>query len=129
MTNDWAMVWMRARLEDGSLRADDLIEGQLASIRELNPLIHALLPVDSESAHRQAEAALVRRRQSRCLSPLDGIPIVIKDLIEIEGEVTTNGSLTRRDQRSRITAHAVDRLVARRGRFAWRGVAARNRRP
>ena len=112
MTNDWAMVWMRARLEDGSLRADDLIEGQLASIRELNPLIHALLPVDSESAHRQAEAALVRRRQSRCLSPLDGIPIVIKDLIEIESEVTTNGSLTRRDQRSRITAHAVDRLRA-----------------
>jgi len=112
MSEPMDIAAIRERLEDGSLRVDDLIEGRLASIRELNPLIHALLPVDEEDAHRQAEAARVRRRQSRFLSPLDGVPIVLKDLIEIEGEVATNGSLTRLGARSRITAHVVDRLRA-----------------
>ena len=112
MTDPMDIATIRERLDDGSLRVDDLIEGCLASIRELNPVIHALLPVDQEAAHRQAEAARARRRQSRCLSPLDGVPIVLKDLIEIEGEVATNGSLTRLGERSRITAHVVDRLRA-----------------
>src|SRR5688572_11007969 len=67
-----------------------------------------------------AEPALARARQAdkeiaagRCLGPLHGIPISLKDLIDLEGTPTTAGSLLRKDH-----VAAADAVVTRRLRDA-----------
>ncbi|MGO4123649.1 amidase [Inquilinus sp. YAF38] len=43
-------------------------------------------------ARREAEASLKRYRAGRPLGPLDGVPIAWKDLVDLEGAVTTAGA-------------------------------------
>ena len=45
----------------------------------------------------QAKASARRLAENRPLSPLDGVPIAMKDLIDLEGEVTTAASALYRD--------------------------------
>lgn len=53
----------------------------------------AFIKVYAESALAAARASDAARKQGRVRSPLEGIPISIKDLFDIEGEVTRAGSL------------------------------------
>lgn len=55
------------------------------------------LAVTAERARSEARAAEARLRAGTPLSPLDGVPIAWKDLIDMQGERTTAGSQTRRD--------------------------------
>jgi aspartyl-tRNA(Asn)/glutamyl-tRNA(Gln) amidotransferase subunit A len=62
-------------------------------------------------AMREAEASLRRHNEGRPLSPLDGVPIAWKDLIDVAGARTTAASETRRgspvkDRDARCVAHA-----------------------
>lgn len=51
-----------------------------------------MITVTEERARRDAAASDDRRRTSGLRSPLDGVPIVWKDLFDVEGTVTTCGS-------------------------------------
>jgi aspartyl-tRNA(Asn)/glutamyl-tRNA(Gln) amidotransferase subunit A len=53
--------------------------------------------VTEERALREARASAARLRDGTPSGPLDGVPIVWKDLIDVEGAVTTAGSALRRD--------------------------------
>ena len=55
------------------------------------------ISVTRERALREAAAADKRIAAGRPLSALDGVPIVWKDLIDLEGEITTAASETRRN--------------------------------
>ncbi|MGK9233357.1 amidase [Inquilinus limosus] len=54
------------------------------------------LLVTEERALREAEASLKRYRAGRPLGPLDGVPVAWKDLVDLEGTVTTAGAEVRR---------------------------------
>ncbi len=58
---------------------------------------HAFITITRERALRQAAAAKARLDSGRPASALDGVPIVIKDLIDLEGEITTAASDLLRD--------------------------------
>ncbi|BBY17393.1 amidase family protein [Mycolicibacterium litorale] len=51
-----------------------------------------MITVTAERARREADDSDGRRRDGALLSPLDGVPIVWKDLFDVEGTVTTCGS-------------------------------------
>ena len=51
-------------------------------------------------------------RAGSWLGPLHGIPIALKDLIDIEGRVTTGGSLYWRERVASVTATVVQKLTA-----------------
>lgn len=106
------LAWIRARLDAGESRVAEIVEDCLARIRAGNPVWHALLPIDEEAVRREAERADRRRAGGHHAGPLDGLPIVLKDLIEIEGTVSTNGSVTRSGCVSTRTAAVVERLRA-----------------
>jgi aspartyl-tRNA(Asn)/glutamyl-tRNA(Gln) amidotransferase subunit A len=56
---------------------------------------HAFIAVFDDAALTEALAATERWRTGCPLGPLDGIPIAIKDLLDVRGSRTTAGSLTR----------------------------------
>ncbi|AHH99273.1 amidase family protein [Kutzneria albida] len=66
------------------MESADLTDRCLARIAELDPAVNAVLAVDP-TARAQAEAADRRRAAGRRLSPLDGIPVLVKDNIDTEG--------------------------------------------
>ena len=84
----------------------DLVDAALARIRAADAKLHAFVEVYAENARLAAEAADKAIRSGHAIGPLHGIPIALKDLIEIDGRVTTGGSLVWRDRRSTPDRHA-----------------------
>jgi Asp-tRNA(Asn)/Glu-tRNA(Gln) amidotransferase A subunit family amidase len=120
-----------AALAAGTFSAEALAAACLDRIAAAETL-HAFIAVEAEAVLDQARASDLRRRAGHALGPLDGLPIALKDLFEIEGGVTSNGSLTRPGGVSRVTAAAVRRLRAagmvilcHATRGTWRGTAYR----
>ncbi len=72
----------RTLLEDGLARAEDPA-GEGARV---------FIQLQAEKARAQAGAADRRRAAGAPLSPVDGIPITIKDLFDVEGEVSGAGA-------------------------------------
>ena len=90
----------------------DLVDALLERIRANDRKLHAFVEVYGEEARLAAEAADRAIRSGHAIGPLHGIPIALKDLIEIEGRVTTGGSEVWRDRRSTYTATLARRLIA-----------------
>ena len=65
----------------------DLVDEYLARIERLEPKLQAFVSVNAANARLAAEAADKAIRSGHAVGPLHGIPIAIKDLVEIEGEV------------------------------------------
>jgi aspartyl-tRNA(Asn)/glutamyl-tRNA(Gln) amidotransferase subunit A len=78
----------RERIDAGQLSATDLTRAVLARAERLNPSLNAYLQIDGEAALAQAEAC--DRAHDR--RPLAGIPICVKDLIDVAGVPTTAGA-------------------------------------
>ncbi len=88
-----------------------VVAAYLARIARLNPRLHSYLLVFGDELGAQAQAALARYRDGSA-RPLEGVPVGIKDLIDIAGHPTTAGSAMRRGAAARKTATLVTRLVA-----------------
>src|ERR1700737_3703894 len=78
----------------------DVVDALLARIEALEPKLHAFVDVYGPSARLAAEAAHKAIRADHAIGPLHGVPIALKDLIELEGQVTTGGSANWRNRRS-----------------------------
>lgn len=89
----------------------DIVDACLARIAALDPRLHAFVSVYSDDARLAAEAADKSIRSGHGLGPLHGIPIALKDLIELEGKVTTGGSAVWRDRISPRTATLARKLI------------------
>ncbi|GGS40405.1 amidase family protein [Actinokineospora fastidiosa] len=86
----WAGADAQARaLRAGSVRAPELLDAVLARLREVDPVINAFRAVD-ESARAAAEAAQARLDAGES-TPLLGVPIAVKDDIDVAGDVTAAG--------------------------------------
>jgi aspartyl-tRNA(Asn)/glutamyl-tRNA(Gln) amidotransferase subunit A len=100
--------------EIGALRLSpvELVEAALARIGAADAKLHAFVEVYAAEARLAAEAADKAIRSGHAIGPLHGIPIALKDLIEIEGRATTGGSQVWRDRQSTYTATLAQRLIA-----------------
>ena len=79
-------------LASGAVRPLPLLDESLARIRALDGKLHAFLRLTEEAAHAAAKASQARREAGTPLSPLDGVPMGLKDLFCMEGVETTAGS-------------------------------------
>jgi Asp-tRNA(Asn)/Glu-tRNA(Gln) amidotransferase A subunit family amidase len=70
----------------------DLLERCLAAITEFEPQIGAFVHLDIPAAQQAADRSTERWRAGRPLSPIDGMPIGIKDIIETADMPTQMGS-------------------------------------
>jgi aspartyl-tRNA(Asn)/glutamyl-tRNA(Gln) amidotransferase subunit A len=69
----------------------ELIAAALAAVKEHEPL-RAMVALDPEGAIEQAERADAARRAGRWLGPLHGVPMTVKDVIDVAGLPTRAGS-------------------------------------
>ena len=84
-----------ALLAAGELESVELVRQQLAAIEASQPVINSYLHVDAEGALGAAAQSDARRRRGLA-RPLEGLPVAVKDNIDVAGMVTTAGMETRR---------------------------------
>jgi len=102
---------LSAQLANGAISACELTHYFLQRIERANAGLHAYVYVDAEGALQLARAADARRAAGYVLGPFDGVPIAIKDLCDIAGQVTTAGSQAWRGRVRDETATVVARLL------------------
>jgi Asp-tRNA(Asn)/Glu-tRNA(Gln) amidotransferase A subunit family amidase len=61
--------------------AVELVDDFLESYERLNPQINAIVAIDPKAAYSQARDSDTRTACGQRLSPLDGIPVTVKDNI------------------------------------------------
>jgi aspartyl-tRNA(Asn)/glutamyl-tRNA(Gln) amidotransferase subunit A len=94
----------------GDVSAETAVTWYLDRIAIQNPSLNAYLEVFDKSALELARAADARRARGQALSPLDGVPIALKDNIAVAGTRCTNGVGALRDRLAAQTAFAAMRL-------------------
>lgn len=101
-----------ALIRSGALSPRALVEECLARIERLNPSLNAFLSVMAAEALREARHAEEALARGEHWGPLHGIPIAVKDLIDIAGEHTTAASLFLKDHIAAEDADAIRQLRA-----------------
>jgi aspartyl-tRNA(Asn)/glutamyl-tRNA(Gln) amidotransferase subunit A len=90
----------------------DLTEAYLARIQAKEPKLQAFVEVYADDARLAAQAADQALRSGHAVGPLHGIPIALKDLIEIEGRIVTGGCEVWRERKATRTATLAQRLIS-----------------
>ena len=105
--HDYARAYREGRTtpEDVALRLLDFIERSDSD----NPPLRAFIAVDRDEVLKQAEAAGERIKKGKASSPFDGVPIAIKDELDMVPYPTTMGTSFRRT----VSAHRDATIVAR----------------
>jgi aspartyl-tRNA(Asn)/glutamyl-tRNA(Gln) amidotransferase subunit A len=88
----------------------ELVEASLRRIEERDPLINAFQLVLADQAREEARLAEDEIRSGRYRGPLHGIPVAVKDILDVAGTPTTAGSIIYSDRVAKADATAVVRL-------------------
>ncbi|MEQ1768199.1 MAG: amidase, partial [Devosia sp.] len=108
---DLSIIEAGRRFRDGSLTSLALTRAVLARIAERDGTYLSFYAVLAERALDDARRADAELAAGKDRSPLHGIPIGIKDMVDLAGVPTTAGSRSRKDNVPRANAVLVDRLV------------------
>jgi len=92
MSNARTLVEAAAALRSGQITAVRLVETALEAIAQHDAPSHAFIQVNAETARAAARAADAERATGLDRGPLHGLPISLKDLIDVAGEPTTAAS-------------------------------------
>ncbi|HZB53875.1 MAG TPA: amidase family protein, partial [Reyranella sp.] len=70
----------------------EALKGCLERVDAVNPALNAIITLDRDGAQKAALESARRWRDGKPLSPLDGVPITIKDNLLVRGLRATWGS-------------------------------------
>jgi amidase len=101
-----------ARMAKGELTSEALTAAYLKRISEVDdagPMLSAVIEVNDQ-ADEEARARDAERKAGKIRGPLHGIPVLIKDNIDIAGMVNSAGSLAMAEHRPKADAFVVTRL-------------------
>lgn len=105
-----AFAPLRARFLAGEDSPNAFLERCLETIAEREPTVRAFVTMNLEGAQQAAEQATRRYREGAPLSPVDGMPLGVKDLFETKDMPTGMGSPIYEGWRSGRDAAAVAHL-------------------
>ena len=98
--------------EDGSITPSSALDRCLNRISLLEPRLGAFEVVYEEEARKAANAATQAYESGHRIGPFHGVPFALKDIVDLEGRVTTGGSKVLKDRVSPTTATIAKRLIA-----------------
>ena len=99
-----------AAIREGEITSRELLETFASRIDRLNGSINAVVTLDLDGARVEADRADADAKDGRWRGPLHGLPITIKDAIEVAGIRSTGGATELRDHVPSMDAPAVARL-------------------
>jgi aspartyl-tRNA(Asn)/glutamyl-tRNA(Gln) amidotransferase subunit A len=109
---DLSIAELAERIAAKDLSPVEITEAHLERIDKLNPVLNAFTTVAHERAREEAAQAEQDVVGGKIRSPLHGIPIGIKDIIDTKGVRTTQGSSFFSNNVPETDAECVHRLLA-----------------
>lgn len=103
-------VQLTRLIEAGSVTPHKLTETFLERINQFDRDLNSFTTLNYDEALRQAIASTKRAQAHRRLGPMDGIPVGVKDNIDVAGLPTTNGLGKSADPPASADAEVVHRL-------------------
>ena len=97
-------------LQAGTVSSAEITQAMLDRIDAVDEKVHAFLHIDKEDALAQAKASDERRANGESLSPLDGVPVGMKDVIAVKNQPLTAASKILENYRSPYDATVVRKL-------------------
>lgn len=100
-----------ARIAGGDVSALDVIDAHLGRMDAVNPALNAItrpLHEEARAAAKQADTAVAR---GDALGPLHGVPVTIKDNVDIAGQSSPNGLPALKDMVAEANSPVVDNLL------------------
>lgn len=110
--NRMTAVDLAAAIAEKKVSPVEAVEAALRRIEDTEPKLNAFVQVDAEGARAAARRAESDAMSGKPLGPLHGLPVSIKDLIDVKGLKATYGSLTLKDAVAPADAPSVERLRA-----------------
>ncbi len=98
------------QIESGDVSPVELVESALERAERLQPELNAFLAIWHESAIDEAKAAESEIADGNYIGPLHGIPIGLKDLVDVAGTPTTAASKVLADNVATADATVAARL-------------------
>ena len=111
-----SLTWMGlgelgSMLNRGDLSSVELTRHLLGRVSKADQALHAFTEVYADQALALAKAADQARSSRMPLGPLAGLPVVLKDLLDIQGHVSTLGSKHFVNRQANQTSATVERLL------------------
>jgi len=106
------LTQLKELIDGGKLSSLELTESLLDRIGRADGKLHAFVEVYASEARTLARAADQARAARLPRGPLHGLPVVLKDLLDIEGRVSTLGSKHYVKRIATQTSATVERLLA-----------------
>ncbi len=102
-------VELAARFASGQVSALEIVDAHVARIEAVDTKLNAVVVKRYDAAREEARALDARRARGEGCGPLAGVPLTIKESIDVTGTPTTFGITTRADD----VASSDDPYVAR----------------
>ncbi|MDN3244267.1 amidase family protein [Streptomyces sp. ZSW22] len=99
-------------IRDRRLSPVDLVDSVLERAREVQPGLGAYVTITADRARAAARAAEREVASGRVRGPLHGVPMGLKDLIDVAGTATTASSRVRAGHRAQADSTVAARLAA-----------------
>jgi aspartyl-tRNA(Asn)/glutamyl-tRNA(Gln) amidotransferase subunit A len=106
------VVELAAEMAAGRLTSMKLTEACLARIERHGAKLHAFVAVYAQEALRAAHAADEAIASGHRIGPFHGVPVALKDIIDLKGRVTTGGSKVWANRVSPRTATLARKLIS-----------------
>ncbi len=100
---------LAARIRRGEVSAAQAVEAYIARLEDVNPGLNALVVRRYDQARQEAHEVDRRRAAGQPLGPLAGVPVTVKECLDLTGTAATFGIPSRRA----ATAAADEKHVAR----------------
>lgn len=93
----WSASALARAVRTGELSSVEVVEAHLRRIEAVNPILNAVVHLDGDGALAAARAADATRARAGAdaLGPLHGVPVTVKDNLDVAGLPCTGGTLGR----------------------------------
>jgi len=106
----WSACSLAKAVRDKRVSSQDVIQAHLDRIEAVNPSVNAVTVVLEEDAIRAAREADEKIASGEEVGPLHGVPITIKENIDLVGSATTHGIVGLKDSLPETDAPVVAHL-------------------
>ncbi|CAN5818989.1 amidase [soil metagenome] len=107
-----SIAWLSSAYDARRVSPVEVVQATLDRITQLDGELLSYIDVLTDSALDEARRAERELFAGRRRGPIDGIPVALKDLIDVGGVRTTGGSRSHRDVIASADAEVVERLRA-----------------